>query len=169
MPPPAHHKEIARFLAEKIGGDASVTAYRDNTGRRPVPIGAFGAASAPFISTIGAFDEPKAMPAGDYEFAACGSLAWLPNAIASSIYWLQDREVVEWPLVCEDAVRDNARSTYRHMAYAPSVFALTLSTGQRVQWLLGVPITDSEIGLSLDDVISKAARVHPHWLFAEGA
>ena len=167
MPPPEHHKEIARFLRAQNPGEVNVTAYRDSTARCPVPIGRFGDPKSPFFSTIGAFDTPKAIPAGEYEFAAYGSLVWLPNAVASSIYWLRGRECAEWPLVCEDVVRDNARSTYRHMAYMPSLFRLSLSTGQQVQWLLGVPITDKEICLSLDEVKAKVQGIYPQWPFTD--
>lgn len=167
MLPPEHHKEVARFLRERNPGGATVTAYRDSSGRCPVPIGRFGGPKRLFFSTIGAFDKPKAIPVGEYEFAACGSLPWLPNAVASSIYWLKGREYTEWPLVCEDVVRDNARSTYRHMAYMPSPFRLSLSTGQQIQWLLGAPITDREICLSLDEVKAKVQGIYPEWPFSE--
>lgn len=167
MSPPAHHKEVARYLRDVMPGDANVTLYRDNAGKRPIPIGQFGASGSPFFSTVGAFDDPKEIPAGDYEFAACGGLDWLPNAIASSIYWLKGRQVEEWPLVCEDVVRDNARSTYRHMAYVPSEVDLLLSTGQRIQWLLGVPITDKEISLAFDDIVQKARVKFPNWVFKD--
>jgi hypothetical protein len=168
MPPPDHHKEVARQLRQLMPGEANVSAYRDEYGRRPIPIGRFKSTRGLFYSTIGAFDNPKDLPAGDFEFAAAGRLAWLPNAIASSIYWLKERKVADWPLICEDAVRHNVRSPYRHMAYIPSAFRLVLSTGQQVQWLLGVPIKDKEIGVDIGDVMEKAKREHPSWLFREG-
>ena len=169
MPPPAHHKEVARYLRDVMPGETQVIVYGDNADKCPIPIGRFAAPKSPFYSTIGAFDTPKGIPAGDYEFAACGTQEWLPNAIASSVYWLKGRQIEEWPLVCEDAVRHNTRSPYRHMAYIPSPFKLALSTGQLVQWLLGVPIEDKEICLTFDDVTENVMRQYPEWLLHENA
>ncbi len=139
--------------------------FRDNNGHDPIAIGEFGSGKKRFYSTIGASDLQLGLPAGHYEFAACGALKWLPNTLASSIYWMNDRSFSEWPLVCEDVVKHNARSTYRHMAYTPSVYKLTVSTRQEIQWLLGVPISDKEIGLSLEEVSAKARSTYPEWLF----
>ena len=169
LAPPEHHKEIARFLGRKVDGDAKVTVYRDNRSANPVPIGEFGTGKTKLFSTIGAFDMPLKLPAGNYEFAAYGSLDWLPNAIASSIYWLRERAFSEWPLVCEDAVKQNVKSTYRHMAYVPSVFSLQISTGQEVRWLLGVPITEKELSTPAAKLLEKAESVYPEWLFHENA
>ena len=160
--PPSHHKELANFLKENFDGNPSVAAYRDNNGNRPIPIGQFG---GDFFSTIGVCDMGLSLPAGSFEFAGSGSNEWLPNALASSIYWLTERACDKWPLVCEDVVKDNAKSTYRHMAYVPSPFAFKLSTGQMVKWLLGVTITDTEISISEQAVLEKAQKTYPGWLF----
>lgn len=164
--PPDHHKELAKFLKERSRGDSTVTVYRDNSGNRPVPIGQFG---TEFYSTIGAMDMQLHLPCANVEFAAYGKSDWLPNALASSIYWLKGRECDEWPLVCEDVVKDNAKSNYRHMAYVPSPFRLELSTGQEVKWLLGIPINDSEIGIQKEDVLERASQKYPAWLMRETA
>lgn len=154
--PPSHHKELANFLRETIKGDPSVSVYRDNNDSRPIPIGQFG---KEFFSTIGAFDMELQLPQGNYEFAAIGKNQWLPNAVASSIYWLNERECNDWPLVCEDTVKDNAKSTFRHMAYVPSPFSLKLSNGQIIQWLLGVPVTDNDIGITEQAVLESATKI----------
>ena len=169
MAPPAHHKEVANFLREKINGDVKVTAYRDNNDANPIPIGEFGSGNNRLYSTIGAFDMHLNLPTGNFEFASYGELEWLPNVIASSIYWLTERSLNEWPLVCEDVVKNNAKSTYRHMAYIPSTFTLHISTGQKVHWLLGVPITDNEINISTSELLEKAQSIYPEWLFHESA
>ncbi|WMS86583.1 hypothetical protein [Pleionea litopenaei] len=164
--PPSHHKELANFLKENTEGNPSVTAYRDNNGNRPIPIGQFG---GDFFSTIGAFDMGLSLPEGNFEFAVSGTNEWLPNSLASSIYWLTERTCDEWPLVCEDVVKVNAKSTYRHMAYVPSPFTFKLSTGQMVKWLLGMPITDTEISFSEQAVLDKARKTYSGWLFCESA
>lgn len=162
--PPKHHKELASFLRDNFSGDCSVVAYRDNNGNRPIPIGKFG---EDFYSSIGAFDMGLCLPAGNYEFATCGRNKWLPNSLASSIYWLSERNCNGWPLVCEEVVRDNARSAYRHMAYVPSPFGLTLSTGQIVKWLMGIPVTDIDINISEHAALERAKKLYPEWLFCE--
>jgi hypothetical protein len=164
---PKHHKEVAAFLLERRGGEGSVIAYRDNSGKRPIAIGSYGSTKALLHSTIGACDLKLKLPAGHYEFAAFGRHEWLPNALASSIYWLRDREVSEWPLVCEDVVRHNVKSPYRHMAYAPSTRSLELSNGKCVQWLLGVPITDTEISITLDEALERITWAYPGWLLLD--
>lgn len=163
---PIHHKEIAKFLNDQIAGQPKVHEYRDDYDHRPIPVGCFGGS---FFSSIGVCDTNQDIPNGCYEFAASGKLEWLPNAIVSSIYWLKGRSFTQWPLVCEDVVKQNAKSTYRHMAYIPSPFKLGLSSGQSVQWLLGVPVTDSEIGLSSNAIEQKAKDLYPEWLFHESA
>ncbi|MEM9283753.1 MAG: hypothetical protein AAGA96_18175 [Verrucomicrobiota bacterium] len=165
MPPPEQHKEVAKYLKGQIGGDVAVSAFRDSNGNRPIPIGQFGSGSDVFYSTIGAFDSPKSLPAGDFEFAAIGSLSWLPDAIASSIYWLSERSCEAWPLVCEDVVRDNVRSNYRHMAFMPSPATFDLSDGRSIRWLLGVPVTDRQIGIEENEVFREAQSHYPAWLF----
>ncbi|TNC81292.1 MAG: hypothetical protein C9356_09300 [Oleiphilus sp.] len=164
--PPNHHKEIAKFLAEKTEGNPSVHEYRDNDGNRPVPVGCFGGS---LYSTIGACDTSYNVPNGCFEFAAFGKSKWLPNAIVTSIYWLKDRTFSNWPVVCEDAVKQNAKSKSRHMAFCPSPFKLVVSTGQNVQWLLGVPIPDAEIGSAVEQIEQKAKELYPRWLFSEFA
>lgn len=157
---------MAKFLKEKIVGTANVTTFRDNHNGHPIPIGQFGET---FYSTIGAFDLNLQLPNGLFEFAAFGKLEWLPNAVASSIYWLNDRSCTDWPLFCEDVVKHNARSTYRHMAYVPSPFGYMLSTNQNINWLLGVPITDKQLGLSKAEIMKMAQSIFPSWLFRENA
>lgn len=164
--PPDHHKEVANFLREQTEGNPSVSVYRDNSNSRPIPIGQFG---KDFFSTIGAFDMELCLPPGNFEFAASGINVWLPNSVASSIYWLGERECSDWPLVCEDVVKDNAKSTYRHMAYVPSPFSHRLSTGQVIKWLLGVPITDSDICITEQAVLERAQQKYPRWLFSASA
>ena len=78
-----------------------MAAYRDNNGNRPISIGHFG---GEFFSTIGAFNMGLSLPAGNFAFSASGPNQWLPNSLASSIYWLSERSCNEWPLVCEDVV-----------------------------------------------------------------
>ncbi len=162
--PPEHHKEIANFLKDKIGGNASVAMYRDNNDARPIPIGEF---DGKFFSTIGACDLQLDLPLGLFELASAGKNSWLPNVVASSIYWLTGRKCTEWPLVCEDVVKDNSKSQYRHMSYIPSSFGLDISTGERVHWLLGVPISDNDINLSVGAIHDKAKSIFPEWLFEE--
>lgn len=169
MAPPEHHREVAGFLKSKIEGEAKVTAYRDNNEANPIPIGEFGSSINKLFSTIGAFDMHLKLPPGNYEFASYGNLEWLPNVLASSIFWLKERSFGEWPLICEDVVKHNTKSTYRHMAYIPSVFKLNVSTSQEIQWLLGVPITDKEISISASKILEKAKSVYPEWLFHENA
>ena len=169
MKPPQHHKEVALFLRDKFEGNVKVTDYMDNNNINPVPIGEFGSRKKCFSSTIGAFDMKLKLPEGNYELASYGDLKWLPNALASSIYWLKERKIEVWPLVCEDVVKHNAKSTYRHMAYIPSDFSTTVSTGQKVQWLLGIPITDKEINISSEKMALITRSVYPEWLFNENA
>ena len=169
MNPPAHHKEVASFLKQKITGEATVNAYRDNNDLNPIPIGEFGSGKKKLYSTIGAFDIHLKLPAGNYELASYGELSWLPNIIASSIYWLKERSLTEWPIVCEDVVKSNTKSTYRHMAYIPSVFSLVVSTGQEIRWLLGIPVTDNKINISSSELLDKAKSIYPEWLFNENA
>lgn len=165
MTPPKHHKELAKFLHVKLGGDAKITIFRDNDDGHPIPVGEFGSGKKRLYSTIGAFELNLRLPEGNFEFAACSEFSWLPNVLASSIYWMDKRSFDAWPLICEDVVKHNTRSIYRHIAYVPSVYALTVSTKQKIQWLLGVPISDKEIGLSFEEVWAKARSVYPEWLF----
>lgn len=167
--PPKQHKEVAKHLNTLIGGDVKICIYRDSNGNRPVPVGTFGTGKNRFHSTIGAFDSPKELPVGLFEFATMGSAAWLPNALTSSIYWMKDRACEHWPLVCEDVIRDNVKSKFRHMAYIPSVAALVLSDGRTVRWLLGVPITDQKLTIGSDEVMKEALNIFPSWLFKANA
>jgi hypothetical protein len=168
-PVPAHHKEIARHLQERFVGRTEICVYRDDDGKRPVPIAQCGAKNERFYSTIGLCDTGLGIPPGQFEFATLGKLPWLPNALVSSVYWLRDRQVTEWPLVCEDVVRINYKSKYRHMAYIPSSYSFLVSSGAHVQWLLGVPITDSEIDLDMITAKSKVDAVYPEWLHGENS
>jgi hypothetical protein len=150
MTVPEHHKQIANHLKSIFNGSPEVSAYRDNNGRRPIPIGSFGNEKEKFFSAIGMCDEKFGLPKGRFEFSTFGSLKWLPNALTTSIYWLRGREFDAWPLVCEDVVKQNARSTYRHMLYVPSRMVLKLLNDLEIQWLIGIPIRDSEISLNLE-------------------
>ncbi len=161
----AHHKEIAKHLRKQFGEPASVANYRDDYGQRSIAIGAFGPAKSRFYSTIGICDRSFGIPSGRFEFAAAGALDWLPNALASSVYWLDDRHVEEWPLVCEDVVMAKVKRTYRHMGYFPSIYQYAVPEGAPVQWLLGVPLKDSEVGLSAAGIMRKIADVYPGWLW----
>jgi hypothetical protein len=68
-------------------------------------------------------------------------------------------------MVCENVVRDNAKSTYRHMVYIPSNHFVTVSNGDPVTWLLGFPITDADIGLLLAEARQRAEAIYPKWVF----
>jgi hypothetical protein len=165
--PPVTHKLLAAHLRDRVG-DASVFVYRDNYGKRPVPVGTFGTGKSRLHSTIGIFEQCLPIPSGAYELAAFGSQLWLPNALASSVYWLKGRDTGAWPLVCEDVVGENARSRFRHMAYAPSRYALEVAAGVSVRWLLGVPISDKDVGISHVEVDIRATEIYPPWLARPG-
>ncbi|HHF3233056.1 TPA: hypothetical protein ACPJ2O_004671 [Vibrio diabolicus] len=164
--PPVHHKEMAVFLRSSFDGEVSVTNYRDNIGNRPIPIGKFGH----FFSTIGASDMSLNLPKGNFELSVFGSDEWLPNAITSSVYWLQSHSCDDWPLVCEDVVKDNVRhSQYRHMAFIPSDLRLEVSTGNVVCWLVGFPIPERDISISMKEAVKIASELYPSWLLLENA
>lgn len=169
MSVPQHHKDLAKHLRERLGDPGTVIIFRDNQGQRPVPIGHFGPAKLRFFSTIGICDSSLHIPKGHYEFAAIGKFAWLPNAVASSVYWIKDRSVDEWPLVCEDVIKQNAKSTYRHMVYIPSQYRFQVPCGPSIEWLLGAPIKDSEIALDLNEASQKIRKLYPSWFFDKGA
>ena len=158
-----HHREIARFLLDKLGPPGTVSIYRTNEGTIPVPVGEFGPKRRRFCSTLGMCDRKMKLPEGNLEFAAVGTPSWVPNALASSIYWLRGRSCEEWPLVCEDVVRHNVESTYRHFAYLPSPFQLQTSAGA-VRWLVGVPITDSDIASGTEILRGRILESYPDWL-----
>jgi len=160
---PEDHKQIFKYLLKSFGEPAKVIVYRDNQGKRPIDIGEFGSGKR-FYSTIGICEKPLKLPSGHFEFAAIGKTSWLPNALASSIYWLRDRSVRQWPVVCEDVIRHNVKSRYRHMAYVSSSIAYELPSGLKLRWLLGVPITDTEISLEAGEVTEKAQKLYPKWL-----
>ena len=166
---PEHHKELANFLRTQFGGVPKVTAYHDESGKRTTTIGEFQTSSGLFYSTIGECDSIYSIPDGSFEFAVIGSLSWLPNALASAVFWLEERSTSDFPLICEDIIRPNAKSTYRHLAFCPSKYAYTTSAGHTVQWLLGIPIKDSDISLSSDDHFNLAYKLCPAWLFEAGA
>lgn len=161
---PAHHKEFVTHLRALVPDHFRATSYRDDYGKRPVMIGEFGPASHRLYSTIGVCDQTLRIPPGRFELATIGKLSWLPNALVSSVYWLKDRSVDEWPMVCEDVVRCNSRSTYRHMAYVPSGHSHGVSSGAPVSWLLGLPISDADIGISFIEASERVAAVFPAWL-----
>lgn len=163
-PVPQHHKDIFRHLGAKFPPPADVFTYLNNQNKCPIPIAHYGATGNRFYSTIGVCDMTLPIPAGRFEFAAFGKLSWLPNALASSIYWLKGRRVKDWPLVCEDVVKHNTKSTYRHMAYVPSQYSFSPSAKGAVHWLLGVPITDSEISLDFEEALAKSIKAFPKWL-----
>lgn len=71
--------------------------YRDDYGKRLVPVGEFGSVNNRFYSTIGICDRKLQIPPGRFELAAIGAEKWLPNALVTSLYWLKDRIVEEWP------------------------------------------------------------------------
>jgi hypothetical protein len=166
-PPPEHHKEIARHLRERFGGSAKVAAYRDDDGKRPIVIGEFGEGKNRAYSTIGLLDDKKSIPEGGFEFAAFGSQPWLPNALVSSIYWLRNRGIEGFPLFCEDAIKINTRSPYRHMAFVPSAYSLRLTNEKMARWLLGIPLRDSEISLSSEEIEARVRMIFPNWLTEE--
>ena len=141
-----------------------MSVYRDDQGSRPIPVGTFAAGRSQFHSTIGIFEHSLPIPSGAYELAAIGTQSWLPNCLASSLYWLKDRRADSWPLVCEDVVKHNAKGKFRHMAYVPSGYAFEVSPGLLVRWLLGVPISDKDIGLSFSEIRERATAIYPAWL-----
>jgi hypothetical protein len=165
---PQHHKDIYAHMLERFGKPSLVYDYFDNAGKNMIPIGFFGRGKTRIYSTIGICDKKLSIPKGHFEFAACGSLAWLPNAISSSIYYLKGRMVRRWPMICEDAVKHNVRSTYRHMVFVPSTYSHGFKASRatiKVRWLLGMPITDNELQLTQAEATEKARAVYPEWLF----
>jgi hypothetical protein len=38
-----------------------------------------------------------------------------------------------------------------------------------MQWLLGVPLSDKEIGLTNEDAGARAAKIYPDWLVTSDA
>lgn len=159
-----HHRELAQYLRDRFDGHATVSAYRDNQDLRPVPIGTFGAGPARFYSTIGLCDRTFAGISGQ-ELATCGVHDWLPNALASAVYWLQDRGTGRRPIVCEDVVRHNARSAYRHLGFVSASFSYTAPSGPRIGWLLGVPLENSLIGVTEEELLAEAKLAYPAWFF----
>lgn len=162
---PEHHKEIVKYLRERTSEGAKVFEYHDDHGKRRIHVASFGKKADKLISTVGACDKSYGNPPAHYEFAAFGSTEWLPNALVSSVYWLASRSIDEWPLVCEDVVRQNVRSPYRHMAYLPSAAAFQPpSANFSIRWLLGVPIRDSEISWDIEALNERARNIYPSWL-----
>lgn len=164
---PIHHKEIVKYFREFAPGHFRAINYGDNSGRRTVMVAEFGKESSPLFSTVGLCDESLPIPVKQVELAAIGKHSWLPNALASSAFWLADRNVESWPLVCEDVVMDNAKSTYRHMAYVPSNHCYVASEVGQISWLLGFPITDTDVGLQLPEALKRAKSIYPQWLSNE--
>lgn len=167
MTVPPHHKQIAIHLREHAGNPAKVIAYHDNEGRNEVAIGSFGSGKATLHSTIGVCDRELNLPLRHTELMAIGDVEWIPNVLASSIYWLKERSFSEWPLVCEDVVKQNAKSTYRHMLFIPAGASPLLSSGFQANWLLGFPLRDSQIQMGIGAATEKAKEMYPAWLFSE--
>jgi hypothetical protein len=170
-PPPSatptaapHHRELAQYLRDRFDGHATVSAYRDNQDLRPVPIGTFGAGPARFYSTIGMADRTFAHGSGQ-ELATFGIHDWLPNALASAVYWLEDRGTERRPLVCEDVIRHNGRSAYRHLGFVRSTFVFAAPSGPRISWLLGIPL-DSVLGVTEESLVGEVIKTYPAWLLA---
>lgn len=161
---PDHHKKIAKHLLERFGEPADIHMYRDNQGKRPIPVGAFGAKKSKFYSTIGVSDEALAFPDGQFEFATIGEPKWLPNALTTSVYWVRERKPGKWPLICEDVVKQNIKSTYRHMIYIPSPNPLNIDSDRKVNWLLGLPIFDSQLQMTMEEAVSMVGEKFPNWL-----
>lgn len=165
MKPKQTHREIAKKLLERIGGEPKVVIYDDASGGNRVAIGEYGKKNCRVYSTIGLFEKKSGIPSGSFEFALAGPQEWLPLTVVTTLIWLKRRTIREWPLVCEDVIRPNAGSTYRHIAYIPSDFELTLSTGKRVRWLIGVPVTDKDISITESDVKKRCRKVFPDLFF----
>jgi hypothetical protein len=162
---PDHHKELAQFLKDKFEGIVSVRSYRDEYNKRSVPIASYELKNTTFYSTLGICDKKLYIPKGHYEFALTGKLSWLPNVLSSSIFWMDGRSFENWPLVCEDVVMLNVRSTYRHVLFVPSVYSFVSSAGFSINWLLGIPIKDSELNMGLAEANKRATKNYPDWLF----
>lgn len=167
MSVPSHRKEIVKYLRGLMPSHFRAFKYGDNSGAPTVMIAEFGMEASPLFSTVGLCDESLQIPAQRVEFAALGKYEWLPNALASSVFWLHGRKIESWPLVCEDVVKDNVRSTYRHMAYVPSNHSWAVPGGGAISWLLGFPIRDAEIGLQLPEALERARAIYPNWLANE--
>jgi hypothetical protein len=161
-----HHRELAQFLRDRFDGHATVSAYRDDQDLRPVPIGTFGPGPARFYSTIGMCDRTFAVGSG-YELALCGVHDWLPNALASSVYWLEDRGTDRRPILCEDVVQRNARSAYRHVGFVRAPFVYEAPSGARIRWLLGVPVEGSLAGVTDAGLLAEARKAYPSWLLPD--
>jgi hypothetical protein len=159
-----HHRELAQFLRDRFDGHATVSAYRDGQDLRPVPIGTFGAGPERFYSTIGVCDRDLSTGTG-HELATFGVHDWLPNALASAVYWLEDRGTGRRPIICEDVVRHNARSATRHLGFVLSSFAYQPASGSRIDWLLGVPLVGPAIAVTEEELLAEAKRAYPAWLF----
>jgi len=165
MFPPTHHKDLAKFLKSKFEGSCNVRLYWDEYETRSIPVATHESTHSTFYSTIGVCDKKLSTPSGHFEFASIGKLPWLPNALVSSLFWFEGRSIEDWPLVCEDVVKLNARSTYRHMVFVPSECAFVSSAGFSIQWLLGIPIKDSELQISAAEVNRRVREIYPEWFF----
>lgn len=169
MDPSQQHKEIAKHIADLGGADASVHQYRDNAGRNPVLVAAAGPKEHRLYSTVGVSDRQLSLPAARAELALIGSYPWLPNALASTLYWLRDRSFTDWPVVCEDVVKHNTKGPYHHLAFCLADAQLVTEGGRSVNWLVGIPIRDSDILVTADDCLSQARKAFPHWFFPKRA
>lgn len=166
MSPPTvlpHHRELAGYLRDRFDGHATISAFRDGNDQRPVPIGTFGEGPAHFYSTVGMCDRAFSHGSG-YEYAALGAHDWLPNALASAVYWLEDRGSNRRPIVCEDVVRRNAHGTYRHLGFVLSPFAYDAPSGPSIRFLLGVPLEASALGVTDEELLEQARKTYPFWL-----
>lgn len=164
MSVPSHHKEIVKHLRDCAPSHFRAVNYGNNSEQLKIIVAEFGNVASPLFSTIGLCDKSLPIPAHRVELAAYGKNSWLPNALASSVFWLEGRNVESWPMVCEDVIKDNTKSTYRHMAYVPSNHFFAVSDGAPVTWLLGFPIKDAEIGLQLPEAQERAMSIFPQWL-----
>jgi hypothetical protein len=99
------------------------------------------------------------------ELATFGIHDWLPNALASAVYWLEDRGTERRPLVCEDVIRHNGRSAYRHLGFVRSTFVFAAPSGPRISWLLGIPL-DSVLGVTEESLVGEVIKTYPAWLLA---
>lgn len=167
MKPKETHKEIAKKLLERIGGEPKVVMFGDASGGNRVAVGEYGKKNCRVYSTIGLFEKKFGIPSGSFEFALAGPQDWLPLTVVTTLIWLKGRTIKEWPLVCEDVIRPNAKSTYRHIAYIPSDFTFTVSSGKKVRWLIGVPVTDKDISITENEVKNRCKKVFPAFFFGD--
>jgi hypothetical protein len=160
-----HHKELVKQLDAKLDGLVSVFEFHDNAGQNGIPIATFRHGKQHLHLTVGLSDTECGAPPGHYEMALAGHLAWMPNALASSRFWLGKHPQTAWPVVCEDVVRDNAKSVYRHVGFVPSKRALRIKTAPDLSLkrrvMLGIPLRDKEISLTRAELYERASALYP--------